>query len=49
MVAESKTGRPIRYFIGGQRNESDEAGFHSGARLELFGALLIVTACVLGY
>ena len=44
MADESKTGGPIRYFIGRQRNESDEAGFHSGGHLELFSALLIVTA-----
>jgi len=49
MADESKIGRSIRYFIGRQRNESNEAGFQSGARLDLFGALLIVIACVLGY
>ena len=57
MAGESKTGRHIRYFIGRQRNESDEAGFLSGACLELFsalflalfGALLTVNARVLEY
>ena len=49
MACESKTGRQIRYFVGRQRNESDEAGFHSGACSELLGALLIVTASTLGF
>ena len=49
MACESKTGRQIRYFIGRQRNESDEVGFYSGAFSELFGALLIVNARVLEY
>ena len=49
MADESETGRHFRYFIGRQRNESDEAGFHFGAHLELFSALLIVTARILEY
>ena len=49
MACESKTGRQIRYFVGRQRNESDEAGFYSGACSELLGALLIVTASTLGF